>query len=132
MRITPEQAAQAVARWIGQADPEEVAAVFEATFAVVGTAVLCEDGMIDVEIATGFTEDDFGEEIGLNETPIPGLHEWPESLTDEILDDYGISFETLRESDDPVALVVAAGMDEDTLRERIEGDRIRTEKRCAD
>jgi len=64
MKITVEQAAQAVARWIVEADPEEVAAVFEATFGIVETSVLCEDGMIEVEIATGLTEDEFRDEFG--------------------------------------------------------------------
>ena len=44
MRITPEQAAQAVTRWIVQADPDEVAAVFQSTFGVVSEAKITDSG----------------------------------------------------------------------------------------
>ena len=52
-------------------------------------------------------------------TPIPDVYEWPEDLTAELQEQYGINFATLTESDDPLALVLAAGMGEATLRARI-------------
>ena len=62
----------------------------------------------------------------------PDLSQWPELLLDELLLDYGISIETLNNSDDPVVLVIAAGMSGERLMEIVETDHIRTEKRCAD
>ena len=53
-------------------------------------------------------------------TPIPDdVYEWPEALKDELLEQYGINFATLTESGDPVALVIAAGMGEATLRAKL-------------
>jgi hypothetical protein len=139
MRITSENAARAIAQWVEDpnTDTGEIAAVFEFSFAVVKSATVGDTGDIDVTPEDGFTEDDLVEEmenlyVALPEFEIPDLSEWPESLTDEILEDYGVGIETLRNAAYPVDLVIAAGMDEDTIRDRIEGDRIRTEKRCAD
>jgi len=136
MRITPEQAAQAVTRWIVQADPDEVAAVFQSTFGVVSEAKITDSGEeIIVDPVAGFSDEDLVKEMEMYFVfpfPIPDVFEWPESLTDEILKDFGIGIETLKDATDPVGMVISAGMDLDTIIDRIETDRIRTDKRCGE
>lgn len=140
MRITVEDAARAVSEWMGHpdTDPDEIAEVYQHTFAAVKEACLNDvTGDIDVTPEIDFSEEELVREmreyhiVPVIVQPVPDLCDWPESLTDEIMLDYGIGIETLRKADDPLALVVAAGMDEDTIRERIEVDHIRTQKRCA-
>jgi len=64
MRITPEQAAQAVTRWIVQADPDEVAAVFQSTFGVVSEAKITDSGEeIIVDPVAGFSDEDLVKEM---------------------------------------------------------------------
>ena len=64
---------------------------------------------------------DPGEE-GLEEPDledVPDVYDWPDGLMDTLLSDYGISISMLVQADDPVAMVVSAGMGKATLMAKL-------------
>ena len=68
MKITVEQAAQAVAAFMAHplTDEDTIAAIFGYSFAIVKDSnITINDGMVDFELEDGFTTDDAKKEFNL-------------------------------------------------------------------
>lgn len=81
-----------------------------------------EDGPVEVDETKDAEHYDF-----------PDVYEWPQDLLDEILADHGLHVEELYDADNAVDMLVDGfGFSRSDLMDRIEADRLRTEKRCSD